>query len=132
MNKIISIILILSLNIVAFADCPDAVKLNVGDKVTDCERIGLSGPAEKKIREDLIGSDYNAKKLEEQKKILDLKDQVIADSDKQVVIWKQEVDRERLALDVERARTKWEFWGGIILGIGFTALGAWSVGQVHR
>lgn len=54
----------------ALADCPNAVALNVGDKVTDCPRIGLSLDYDRQVRKDLVDRDYNKQIVDQQKKLL--------------------------------------------------------------
>ena len=116
----------------ALADCPNAVTLHVGDKVADCDRIGLSIAFEKGMRKDLIESDFNKKIVEEQAKIIDLKDLSIKQSNEQSTLWKEEATRERDAYDKERSRTNTSFWFGMGLGILVILGGAYAVKSVAR
>jgi hypothetical protein len=119
-------------SILAFADCPNAVVLHVGDKVTDCDRVGLSTGYEKSVRKDLIETDFNKKIIDEQTKIIDLKDLSIKQSNDQAMLWKTESDREREAYDKERARTNTSFWVGMGVGILVILGGAYAVKSVAR
>lgn len=116
----------------SFADCQNAISLNVGDKVTDCPRIGLSLDYDRQIRKELIEGDYNRQIVDQQKRIIDLKDLQIKQTTDQADLWKSEALREREALDKERNKTNWGFWGGLIGGVALTVLSAWAVGQASR
>lgn len=135
LNKSISgliILVFMARPILSFADCPNAVNLNVGDKVTDCPRIGLSVEYDKQIRKDLIEGDYNKQIVDQQKKIIDLKDLQVRQTSEQADLWKSEALREREALDKERNKTNWGFWGGLIGGVALTVLAGWAVGQAGK
>lgn len=116
----------------SFADCQNAISLNVGDKVTDCPRIGLSLDYDRQIRKELIEGDYNRQIVDQQKRIIDLKDLQIKQTTDQADLWKTEALREREALDKERNKTNWGFWGGLIGGVALTVLAGWAVGQASR
>jgi hypothetical protein len=112
--------------------CVPAVKLNVGDKVSDCPRIGLSLDYEKEIRKDLIDAEFNREIMEQQKRIIELKDLQVRQTKENADLWRQEALKEREALDKEKNRSDWKFWGGLIAGVGLTVLAGWAVGQVSR
>lgn len=134
-SKIVALVLAVSIlftSVPSFADCQPAVSLNVGDKITDCPRIGLSLDYDKQLRKDLIEGDYNKQIVEEQKKIISLKDLQIKQTTEQSDLWKQEALRERDALDKERNKTNWGFWGGLIGGVALTVLAGWAVGQASK
>lgn len=127
----ILIVSIITVNI-AQAECPNVVTLNIGDSVKDCNRIGLSVDYEKRIRKELHENEYNKRLLEEQNKLIELKDLKSTELEKQSNLWKSDALREREALDKERNKPNYGFWGGLVLGIGVVVLGAWSIKQVGR
>lgn len=116
----------------SLADCPNAISLGVGEKVTDCPRIGLSLEYDKQVRKDLIEGDFNKKIVEEQKKLIDMKDLQMKYTIEDRDLWKAEAIREREALDKERNKTNWGLWGGLIGGIALTVLAGWAVGQAGK
>lgn len=116
----------------ALADCPNAVALNVGDKVTDCPRIGLSLDYDRQVRKDLVDGDYNKQIVDQQKKIIDLKDLQIKQMSDQAELWRTEALREREVLNRERDKTNWGLWGGLIGGIALTVMAGWAIGQASR
>ncbi len=116
----------------AMAECPNAVTLHVGDKVTDCDRVGLALDYNKKVQAALVENEYNKRLLDEQGKLISLKDLSIQQSAQQSELWKNEAQRERIALDKERSRTKWEFWAGIGAGILLTVGAGWAIGQAAK
>jgi len=135
-KQLISGILALALGISnaaqAASKCPNAVLLKVGDRVSDCDRIGLSIEFEKTVREQVIQNDYNLRIIDEQKKIIDLKDLTINTSQEQARLWKEEAERSRKKYDeANEARSK-DFLYGLIGGIILTALAGWTVGQVAK
>lgn len=133
MKKIISLALLLSIfSNLAMADCPPSVLLKQGDRVTDCARVGLSLEYDEQVRKDLIEGDYNKHIAVEQQKIIELKDLQIRQISENADLWKQEAKQEREALDKERNKTNWGFWGGLIGGVALTVLAGWAVGQVSR
>jgi hypothetical protein len=105
--------------------------LNPGDKVTDCQRVAIEVDTMDQINKDLATGDINKQIVNDQKKIIDLKDLQIKDANDAVTLWKTESDRERLAYDKERAHGNLELWVGIFSGIGLTVLAGWAIGQVH-
>lgn len=109
--------------------CVPAVRLKVGDKVTDCDRIGLSEQADLETRKQLVEGDYNKKILDEQQKIIDLKDLQIKYTTEQKDLWQSDAMRERAAYDAERSRTNMNFWIGLGAGILLTVAAGWAVGQ---
>jgi hypothetical protein len=117
---------------VAFAGCLNAIRLEVGDKVTDCPRIGLSIEYDEKVRQDLIKGEFNAKIVDHYEGLLKVKDQVIESKDKQITIYRAEVDRSHEALDKERSRSKVDFWIGLGTGAAVILLGAIVVQKVVR
>ena len=136
-TQLVSIIIVLSLisNIAFAADlssCPNAVSLHVGDTVKDCSRIGLSVDYEKTVRKQLVESDFDKKIIDEQAKIITLKDLSITNLNDQSKLWKDEAQREREQVDKERARTSTSFWVGLGVGIATILAGAWTVKQVAR
>ena len=114
------------------AECPPAVTLNVGDKVTDCRRVGVAKDVMDKIDQDLAASQVNAQIAGQQSKLIELKDLQLSDADKDRDLWKAEADRERQTYDKERSRTDWMLWGGILAGIALTIGAGWAVGQAHK
>lgn len=124
---LVSTMIVSLLSTSSFADCPNAVNLKVGDKVTDCDRVGLSTQFEKGLRKDLIESDYNKKIIDEQAKIITLKDLSIKQSNDQATLWKDESTRERDAYDRERSRTTTSFWMGLGVGILVIIGGAYAL-----
>jgi len=112
--------------------CPNAVLIRVGEKVTDCDRIGLNLEFERSVREQVIQNDFNLKIIEEQKKIIDFKDLTIKTSQDQALLWKEEAERARQKYDeANQARSK-DFLYGVIGGIVLTALAGWTIGQVAK
>lgn len=118
--------------VAAIANCPNAISLNVGDKVTDCPRIGLSVEYDKQVRKELVEGEYNKQIVDQQKRIIELKDLQIKQTTEQSDLWRSEALREREALDKERNKTNWGLWGGILGGIALTVLAGWAVGQASR
>jgi hypothetical protein len=112
--------------------CPPAVRLNVGDKVTDCPRIGLSDEADLENRKQLVEGDFNIKIIDEQKKMLDLKDLQISYIQKQDDLWKADALREREAYDKERSRSNTSFWVGFGVGLLTVVVTGYALGQVHK
>jgi hypothetical protein len=106
--------------------------LKVGDTVKDCDRIGLNLQFERSVREQVIQNDYNAKIIDEQKKIIDLKDLTINTSQQQAQLWKTEAERSRkLADEANQEKTK-DFAYGLVGGILLTVLAGWALGQVAK
>lgn len=131
-TALLSITTALSLSSSPALACSPAVKLFVGDKVTDCPRIGLSEEADLANRKQLIEGDYNLKILSEQKQMLDLKDKQISYIQKQDDLWKADAERERAAYDAERGRAKTEFWIGLGVGILTVVVAGYAVHQVAK
>ena len=115
----------------SYAECPNAITLRVGDTVTDCTRVGINLDTNKGIQKDLIEGEYNKKIIEEQKKLIDIKDLQTKYSEDQYQLWKTDALRERENTDKLRKDNKQDFWIGLLLGAGAVILGGWSVGQVH-
>lgn len=136
-KQLTSTMIVLSLisNITFAADlssCPNAVSLHVGDTVKDCPRVGLSVDYEKTVRKQLVESDFDKKIIDEQAKILTLKDLSITNLNDQSKLWKDEAQRDREQVDKERARTSTSFWVGLGVGIATVLASAWAVKQVAR
>lgn len=127
---LIHLISITIVNSSVYAECPSAVTLRVGDAVTDCTRVGLNLETNKQVQKDLIEGDYNKKIIEEQKKLINIKDLQIKYSEEQYQLWKTDALRERESVDKLRKDNKQDFWVGILLGAGAVILGGWSLGQV--
>jgi hypothetical protein len=123
---------VISNTVQAAEKCPSAVLLRVGDRVSDCERIGLNLQFEKTVREQVIQNDYNLKIIEEQKKIIDLKDLTIRSSQEQAQLWKEEAERARKKYDEASQTRSKDFLYGLIGGVILTALAGWTVGQVAK
>lgn len=124
--------LLISNSSLAASNCPNAVLLNVGDKVTDCNRIGLNLEFEKSVREQVIQNDYNLRIIEEQKKIIDLKELTIKTAQDQSQLWKDEAERSRKKYDEAMDARSKDLLYGLISGILLTALAGWTVGQVAK
>lgn len=116
----------------AFADCQPAVNLNVGDKITDCVRVGVRPDVLTDMNKQLIENDFNKKILEEQKQLITLKDLRIKQSDDQASLWQSDSKRERENYDKERNRSSTSFWVGLGAGILITLGTAFAVRQVVR
>jgi len=132
MRTLISILLCLSLIGNAFATCDNAVILKKGDVVKDCDRVGLSIEYNDQVMKDLVEGDYNGKIVEEQKKVLTLKDLSIDLNKKQADLWKEEAQRERKLYDEERNKGDKSLWIGITMGILITVAAGYAIGQVSR
>lgn len=134
LNKpLISGILILGVltsNLALAKDCPNAVLLRVGDKVTDCDRIGLNLQFDKQIRQEIIEAEFNDKIIQEQKKMLDLKDLTISTTREQADLWKAEAERLRKKNDEQKWIDTPNFLLGFLSGVAIMALAGWTVGQV--
>lgn len=132
MKIVLTFIIVVSLLIprTVLADCPNAVSLKVGDKVTDCDRIGLSLPYDLKVRQSLVEGDYNLKIIEQKDRLITAKDLALKDADEQKILYRDEANRARKDADDARASANTRFWIGV--GVGFLAIlgGAWAVGQV--
>jgi hypothetical protein len=100
--------------------------------VTDCQRIGVTKPTMDKINQDLVIGDYNAQIVDEQKKVIDLKDLQLQDTSKDRDIWKAEAVREREVVDKYDSKTNWILWGGILAGIALTVGAGYAIGQVRK
>lgn len=116
----------------AKATCPNAIRLNVGDKVIDCDRIGLSIEYDKRIRKELIEGEYDKKIVKEQKRQITMKDLTIQEVDKRSDLWEKESERLREENDELKKGNNWKFWVGIFSGIALTVLSGWSVGQIAK
>jgi hypothetical protein len=130
---LISGILVLSLlasNQAWAKGCPNAVLLRVGEKVTDCDRIGLNLEFDKQVREQIVQYEFNLKIIEEQKKMLDLKDLTISTTREQAELWKIEAERLRKKDDEKRWLNTPDFIIGFLSGMAVMALAGWTVGQV--
>jgi len=84
------------------------------------------------MNKDLVTGDFDKQIADEQKRVIELKDLRIAESDKQGSLWKTEADRERDAYDKERNHGDTKFWIGIGLGAFTILAGAWAVKQVAK
>jgi hypothetical protein len=116
----------------AFGDCPNAIRLNPGDKVTDCERICLSVAYDLQVRKDLVEGEYNVKIIDEQKKVITAKDLVIKDTEGQRDLFKAESIRQQERYESERSKSSWNFWVGLGVGIVTVAISAYVIKQVAR
>ena len=116
----------------AIAECDNAVFLKKGDIVKDCDRVGLSVEYNQKVMEDIVEGQYASKIIEEQDKIISLKDLSISLNEKQSDLWKSEALREREALDAEKGKGNKSLWIGIAMGILLTIGAGYAVGQVAK
>lgn len=114
----------------ALGDCPNAISLKVGDKVTDCDRIGLSVPYDLKVRQSLIEGDYNLKIIAEKDRLITAKDLALKDADEQKVLYRDEATRARKDADDARASANTRFWIGVVVGFLAILGGAWAIGRV--
>lgn len=108
------------------------MKLNVGDKVTDCPRIGLSEQADLENRQQLIEGDYNKKIIEQQQKQIDLKDLMITDQKARGDLWQDEAQRERDYADKMKANGDQKFWLGLGVGLLTVLVTGYALGQVNK
>lgn len=115
-----------------YGQCPNAVDLKVGATVTDCARVGLRTDYAQGIQKELIEGDYNKKIVDEQKKLIELKDLAIQNTTDQAKVWKDEATRERQVADEEQAATRKDWWVGFACGVAVLLGGAWTVKQVAR
>ena len=135
MTRTISSIVVLTIlarSSFAFADCAPSVNLNIGDKVTDCARVGLSLDAAKKTQYQLIEHDYLQKELVETNNLIASKDLMIQNQTQQADLFKADSAREREAYDKERERSKMSFWVGLGVGALSILAGAWAIKQVGK
>lgn len=131
MTILLNFIIIASLTYLpAFAKCPNAVRLNVGDAVVDCDRIGLSLEYDKQVRTELIEGSKNKQIMEKQTELLTIKDLIIDESKDRAGLWEKEAARVRKENDELRSGSDWKWWVGIFTGIGLTVLSGWAIGQV--
>jgi hypothetical protein len=130
--KIIALILTIVFSVNSLAVCDNAVTLRKGDTVKDCDRIGYSLEYDKTVRADLVEGDYNKKIVEEQKKLIELKDLSISLNQKQSELWKEEAMREREAYDKERNKGNKSLWLGIALGVLLTVGAGYAIGQASK
>ena len=131
-RRLTSTIIAISLTISSIAqaeDCKPSVLLKIGDKITDCDRVGLSLDTDLKVRKELVEGDFNKKILEEQKKVIDLKDLTIKYTSDQKDLWKMEADRSHDLYLRERDRNDKYFWIGIAAGILLTVGAGYAIGQ---
>ena len=127
----ISTIIISSLlSNIALADCPNAVRLKVGDTVTDCERIGLSLDEDLRVREAIKNGEIDSQLVEEQKRLIDMKDLTIKDASDENKDLKDEVKRTRKEVDDSRGASHMELFIGMGIGIALTAIVAWEIQKV--
>jgi hypothetical protein len=85
-----------------------------------------------KINQDLVSGDYNGRIVDEQKKVIDLKDLQLQDTSKDRDLWKAEATREREVVDKYDSKTNWNLWGGILAGVLLTVGAGYAVGQVRK
>ena len=130
--KFISMLLVLCFLTNAFAECDNAVILKKGDVVKDCDRVGLSMDYNNQVMKDIVEGEYAGKIVEEQKKIITLKDLSIDISQKQSELWKEEATRTRKELDSEKNKGNKSLWIGIALGLCLTIAAGYALGQVSR
>jgi len=86
----------------------------------------------KQAQLDIIERDYLKKQLDETKKIIELKDLMITNQERQTDLWKADAMRERANYDKEKGRSETSFWIG--MGAGFLTIlaGAWAIKQVSK
>ena len=132
MKLLVSLLLCLSFLTNAFAECENATTLRKGDVVKDCDRIGYSMEYDKTVRSDLVEGDYNKKIVEEQKKIITLKDLSIDLNQKQGTLWREEAIRTRKELDAEKNKGDKSLWIGITMGILICVAAGYAIGQVAK
>ena len=111
----------------AYADCPNAVDLKVGDTVKDCDRVGLSLDYNKTVQKQLVDGDYNAQIVEEQQKQLTLKDLDIQYQQKRGDDAIADAGLYKSQLDQERQKSKVDLWLGIGIGLLAAYIGAQAV-----
>jgi len=130
--RLIAIILISSLfgSVARASECPNAIDLAVGDKITDCDRVGLSREYAKTVKTELIEADFNKKIVSEQKRLIEIKDLALTASMEQADLWKAQEAKTRATLEDERSRAGRPFWLGMLAGVGLVLASAWAVGQV--
>lgn len=131
MKSIITLVLTTSITLNAIA-CDNAVILKVGDTVKDCDRVGLSLEYNKSVTRDLIEGDYNKKIIEEQEKILSLKDLSIELNQQRSELWRQDAERERKLLDEEKSKGSRSLWIGIAVGVLLTVGAGYALGQAAK
>lgn len=132
MKFLVSTLLCLSLLTNAFAECDNAVILKKGDIVKDCDRVGLSMEYNDQVMKDIVEGEYAGKIVEEQKKIITLKDLSIDLNQKQGTLWKEEAIRTRKELDDEKNRGDKSLWIGITMGILICVAAGYAIGQVSK
>lgn len=116
----------------AYADCPPALNLKIGTVVTDCDRIGLNLDTDAKIKKDLIESDYNKKIVEEQQKIIDLKDLSLKTSIERSQIWEIEAKRMETKYNDSQKSIGYPFYAGLAAGVVLMLASGYALGQVSR
>lgn len=131
--KYISLFLVICLTGQSFAaECPNAIDLSKGATVTDCDRVGLSKEYAAQVRKELIEGDYNRQIVEEQKRLINIKDLALKSSGEQVDLWRSEAGRSREQLDRERSRGNLPIFIGFLSGVAMVLASAWAVKQVGR
>lgn len=110
--------------------CPNAVSLRVGDKVSDCDRVGLRTDYAKRLKVELIEGEFNKKIIAEQGKIIELKDLAIKNANAQAESFKLEAERERKNSQNDRLSARLNLWVGIAAGAFSILAGAWAIEKV--
>jgi hypothetical protein len=113
-------------------DCPNAIDLKVGDKVIDCDRVGLKKDYAKDVEEDLLIANFNRKIAEDEAKIAANKDKRIEDADAQAARWEAENEKTRQQLIEEQKRGKVDFWIGFASGFVTILLGAIAIKEAAK
>lgn len=109
-----------------FGECPNAVRLKVGDVVRDCERIGLSVPEELEVRKTLKAAETDREYIEGQAKLLTLKDLTISTLKEESTLYKADSVRERTDSDRLREQGQTKFLIGVGVGVLTMLVAAWG------
>jgi hypothetical protein len=110
--------------------CPNAVRLKVGDKVTDCERIGLSLTEDLTVRTNLEQGKINSQIIDTQADLIKQRATQLDDSQKETALYKD--DSKKAWGEVDRLRSEGDtrLIIGIAAGVLATFLSARAWGWV--
>lgn len=118
MRLISTIIITCLISSSAFADnCPNAVRLRVGDVVKDCERIGLSLDEDLAVRKALKTGEVNVKILEKQEELIKMSDLQVKNAQAETLLYKEDAKKGWSEVDRLRSEGNTKLYIGIAVGV---------------
>jgi len=124
-------VVFMMLPLLAWGDCPNAIRLKVGDRVSDCDRIGYSEAYDQRVVKEL--KDY--KLLQE----IDLqKDSLIKNQDlriktqsEMIQTWAEDSQYFRTAYKEERDAGNLKLYLGVFMGVLLSGFAVWGASQLR-